>query len=943
MQEFLEKINMEKIFMPLKRNPLFPWLRQPVIWVVLACGLLLPFSSQLPAGYFFDDPVSYLPLHTALEFFSIAVAFLIFAIVWHTREKHEDGRSMFLASLFLGVAILDFFHTLSFMGMPALVTPSEPGKAIHFWLAARLMAAVGLLGSVLWTCNIFKKGIWQLLLLLVIVTVVSLVSWVQLYHPEIVPVSFVPGKGLTEYKVNMEYFISVLYLIAAGLMFYRSERASRRYWLYLGAAALVMMFSECYFTLYEKVTDVYNLLGHVYKVIAYSIVYLAVFIISVQEPYRQLQRMQKRQEHTYKQLREAQKIAHLGQWELEYSTHHLTWSEGIYELFEIDAASFGASYDAFLDLCLPEDREKINDRYSASVRDHTPYEFVHRLLMKDGRTKWVRESGVTEYDAEGQPERTKGVTIEITSIMEMEASLRSSEMYYRTVTETLPVPLAINDIHGNITFLNQNFVQTFGYNLADIPTVNQWWSLAYPDQAYRETVIHEWEEGLEHMQRGEPFPQIEVRVRCKNGEVRTVLAHPAQLSASENLVFLYDITERKQGEKEASAMREQLAQSTKMESIGHLTAGIAHDFNNMLGAMMGYSELSQHMIASGQADAVGRYQEEILKAGTRAKELIAQMLTFSRLAPGTGAETPTILLTPIVKEVVALLRSSIPSTVDLNYHIENEDLKTPIQPVQLHQIILNLGINARDAMGEYGKIDISLSRYHSDNQLCSSCKMVHTGDYARITVKDSGSGIPRHILNQIFDPFFTTKGVGKGTGMGLSVVHGLVHATGGHIQVESDAVSGTAINILLPLASSAAVLNERVDNIRAGNIKGVTIMVVDDEQSMTTMLQEFLTIKGARVISFVSPILALEAFRQNADSIDIVVTDETMPGLSGMHLAEHMLKLKPALPIILCTGYSEHATPDSAAQMGISGFFYKPLKMNELLLKIQLLLQEKKD
>jgi PAS domain S-box-containing protein len=515
-------------------------------------------------------------------------------------------------------------------------------------------------------------------------------------------------------------------------------------------------------------------------------------------------------------------------------------------------------------------------------------------------------------------------------------------LYYRTVTEALPVPLAINDIHGNITYLNENFVQAFGYTRADIPTVNQWWILAYPDQAYRELVIREWGEGLESMQLGNPFPQLEVRVRCKNGEVRTVLVHPAKLSETENLVFLYDITERKQKEKEASALREQITQSTKMESIGHLTAGIAHDFNNMLGAMMGYSELSQHMLASGKVGAVVGYQEEILKAGNRAKELIAQMLTFSRLAPGVGAETPTIQLAPIMKEVVALLRSSIPSTVDLNYHIENEDLKTHIQPVQLHQIILNLGINARDAMGEYGKIDISLSKYHGDKQLCSSCKMVHTGDYALISVKDSGSGIPEHILNQIFDPFFTTKGIGKGTGMGLSVVHGLVHAVGGHIQVESNAVSGTAINILLPLASSDASPIERVGNITAVNIKGVTIMVVDDEQSMSTMLHEFLAMQGARVISFTSPILALEAFRQNADSIDIVVTDEAMPGLSGMHLAEHMLKLKPAIPIILCTGYSEHATPDSAAQMGIAGFFYKPLKMNELLLKIQALLQEKK-
>lgn len=927
----------------LRSNPLYPWLKQPVIWLVMVCGVLLLFSNQLPASHFFDDPVSYLPLHTALEFFSIAVALLIFAIVWHTRDKHFDGSTLFLSMIFLGVAVLDFFHTLSYMGMPALITPSAPGKAISFWLAARLLAVTGMLGAVLWTFGGLRKAGWQLVLLVSVFTLVGVMAWLQLFHPEMLPDTFIPGAGLTQYKINMEYFISVLCLISAGLMFHRSEHASNKYWLYLGAAALIMMFSELYFTLYAKVTDSYNLIGHGYKVLAYGLVYQAVFIVSVREPYQLIQRLQVQQEKTSNQFREAQKIAHLGQWELEFSNMHLTWSEGIFDLFEIDATRFGASYSAFLDLCHPDDRQKLDENFNTSVREHTPYEFVHRLLMKDGRIKWVRESGVTEYDAKGQPVRTQGVVIEITGIMEMEASLRSSEMYYRTVTETLPVPLAINDIHGNITFLNENFVQTFGYTRTDIPTLNQWWSLAYPEPAYRESVIREWGEGLEQMRLGKPFPQIEVSVRCKNGEIRTVLAHPAQLSETENLVFLYDITERKQREKEAAALREQITQSTKMESIGHLTAGIAHDFNNMLGAMMGYSELSQHMLASGKVGAVGLYQEEILKAGNRAKELIAQMLTFSRLAPGAGAETPTIQLAPIVKEVVALLRSSIPSTVDLNYHMEYDDLKAHIQPVQLHQIILNLGINARDAMGEYGKINISLSRQHCNSQLCSSCKTVHTGNYAQISVKDSGSGIPAHILNQIFDPFFTTKGVGKGTGMGLSVVHGLVHAVGGHIQVKSDSVNGTIFRILLPLASAEASVAQRVFSSPAGDINGARIMVVDDEQSMSALLREFLTMQGAKVASYTSPILALEAYRLNPDSIDLVVTDETMPGLSGMHLAEHMLKIKPALPIILCTGYSEHATPDLAAQTGIAGFFYKPLKMNDLQLKIQSLLREKKE
>lgn len=930
----------------LKKNPLTPWLKQPVIWIAMACGAAVLFAGQFSTGHFFDDSASYLPLHTALEFFAITVAILIFAIVWHTRQKHEDGRSIFLASIFLGVALIDFLHTLSFFGMPIFVTPSSPGKAISFWLAARLLAAVGFIGVALWTFKFLSNRFMQFLLLALIFSLVALVGWVQLFYPEVVPAFFIPGKGLTPIKVNMEYFISTLYFIAAILMFYRSERATQKYWLFLGSAALVMMFSEFYFTLYAKVTDIYNLLGHVYKVIAYGIIYQAMFVISVREPYRQIQRLQMRQEKISNQLLEAQKIAHLGQWDLEYPSYKLNWSAGVFDLFEINAHQFGASYEAFLDLVHPEDKQKVQDNYEASVRTHTPYDYVHRLLMKDGRIKWVRESGVSEYDKEGNPTVTRGVVIDISTVMEMEATLLENEVRWKHALAGSDQGVWDWDLSHNTLFLNLTWKSQLGYADQEIGNqLTEWSERVHPeDKPQVMEMLHK------HLRGETPAYTAEYRVKKKDGSYIWVLDSGKVVQHSPNgeplrvIGTVTDITRRKQAEIDALALREQLSQATKMESIGHLTAGIAHDFNNMLGAIMGYSELSQHMAGTGKIDAVMRYQEEILKAGTRAKELIAQMLIFSRLTPeGTGgAEHPTILLTPIVKEVVSMLRSSIPTTVDLNCNIETEDLKVNIQPVQLHQIILNLGINARDAMGEYGKLDITLARHHFDNEVCSSCNTMYAGDYAIITIKDNGSGIPSGVLSKIFDPFFTTKGVGKGTGMGLSVVHGLVHATRGHIKVESSADIGTTFTVLLPLVNSEVGSHEKEEKIPKGNIKGARIMVVDDEQYMSTMLNEFLTMHGALVVPFTSPARALETYAQIAGSIDLVITDETMPGLSGMHLAESLLKMSPDLPIILCTGYSEHANPDTAEKVGIAGFFYKPLNMNELLLKIQSLLAEKK-
>jgi CheY-like chemotaxis protein len=216
--------------------------------------------------------------------------------------------------------------------------------------------------------------------------------------------------------------------------------------------------------------------------------------------------------------------------------------------------------------------------------------------------------------------------------------------------------------------------------------------------------------------------------------------------------------------------------------------------------------------------------------------------------------------------------------------------------------------------------------------------------FAKITVQDSGSGIPESIVNKIFDPFFTTKGVGKGTGMGLSVVHGLVHSLGGHITIETSTDAGSAINILLPLATSSAVDKSGLPIQAAQPLKSlnsIRIMVVDDEEMMSAMLHEFLTMHGAQITSFMSPLDALQAFKQQPDEVDMVITDETMPGLSGIHLAEQMLKLKPGLPIILCTGYSEHATAELAAEAGLAAFFYKPMIMDEVLQKIQEIWQGK--
>lgn len=525
------------------------------------------------------------------------------------------------------------------------------------------------------------------------------------------------------------------------------------------------------------------------------------------------------------------------------------------------------------------------------------------------------------------------------TLSQREQALKASESQFRTLVQNIPeiVYRCALDKHWTVIFISDHIETVSGYPTADFVgnSVRSFTSIIHPEDLDKVN-----QTTLSAVASKTPYT-IEYRIVHRNGVVHWVIEKGQASFDNQGQVMwldgvIRDISERKQAEKDAQKLRDQLAQATKMEAVGHLTAGIAHDFNNMLGAIMGYTELSKSILASETsttATNLTRYLTEVLNASQRAKELIAQMLTFSRLQGDIdNTPAPNTLLTPVVKEVVSLLRSSVPSTIELNYQVNTEDLKACIHPVQLHQIILNLCVNARDAITEYGKIDVILSRHQLDAALCSSCQHRFTGEFAKISVSDTGSGIDTQTLHHIFNPFFTTKGVGKGTGMGLSVVHGLVHAMHGHIQVESVIGKGTVISVLLPL-SLTDVVTEKVGAHQQNNsstLQGLRIMVVDDEHAMTAMMQEFLSMQGALVTVFNSPVEAMRVFELDPNAFDIVITDETMPGLSGMHMTELMLRFKPQLPIILCTGYSVHATADLAERAGLAGFFNKPIKINEL-------------
>jgi PAS domain S-box-containing protein len=400
------------------------------------------------------------------------------------------------------------------------------------------------------------------------------------------------------------------------------------------------------------------------------------------------------------------------------------------------------------------------------------------------------------------------------------------------------------------------------------------------------------------------------------------------------LCYQRDITARVQTEQQQRSLEKQLHQAQKMELIGHLTGGIAHDFNNILASMLGYTEIMQMSAEVRQHPHLETYLQEILQAGIRAKELVQQLLTFSQKR---DAVSEAIHVAPIVKEVVKLLHSTLPTSIAIKLEIANDLPQVLVSPVQLHQVLMNLGVNARDAIAQTGTIEILVTPVTLEaGQSCASCHQSFDGSYLMMAVRDTGSGISPDNLSRAFDPFFTTKAVGRGSGLGLSVVHGIVHTAKGHIQVLSTPEVGTEFRVYLPAQVIRATQPERHALQAATDAVALRahVLVVDDEAGIVSMLTALLQGIGCQVTGLTRSTDVLRWFEANPHGVDLVITDLTMPDLGGVELARALLKRHPDLPIIMCTGYSDSLSEEEAHKLGIRHLLIKPVPTKLLLERV---------
>ncbi|VAX19027.1 hypothetical protein MNBD_NITROSPINAE03-914, partial [hydrothermal vent metagenome] len=376
-------------------------------------------------------------------------------------------------------------------------------------------------------------------------------------------------------------------------------------------------------------------------------------------------------------------------------------------------------------------------------------------------------------------------------------------------------------------------------------------------------------------------------------------------------------------------LESQYRQSLKMQAIGVLAGGIAHDFNNILSAIIGYTDLTMDKLPEGsrERDNLG----EVMKAGRRAKDLVKQILTFSRQ---DDQEKKPVELYLIVKETLKLLRASVPSTIKMKEDIDPDSGSVLADATQMSQVVMNLCSNAEFAMREKGgELIVSLREVDVDNELAKNNPSLSDRKLIKFSITDEGYGIDSATIERIFDPFFTTKKAGEGTGLGLAAVHGIVTSHGGAITVKSKPGHGATFDVYFPKVDKPAV--DEIKKIFQACKGNERILFIDDERPLVRLGMEALGQFGYDVVGETSSVEALNRFRKTPEKFDLVITDQTMPNIAGDELAREMIKIRSNIPVILCTGFSKTITPEKARDIGIRDFILKPVLANELAVTVR--------
>jgi PAS domain S-box-containing protein len=641
-------------------------------------------------------------------------------------------------------------------------------------------------------------------------------------------------------------------------------------------------------------------------------------------------------------LTEAQKLAKLGHYIFDIKKGSWTSSIELNNILGIDD-SFKKDTVSWIQVIHP-DHQKIMSNYFQDniLTQQQKFDKEYKTINKrTGQEYWVHGLGELKLDKNSKPIEMFGTIQDITErkqvadelkkyqhhledlVKESTADFAKSEGKYRHLVENMHEGIAVLDENYLLTYVNDRFSNMLGYQKDEVIG-------RLVKSFFDEANLFILEGQLARRKKGESG-SYEISWTRKDGSKVPVWMSSSPLLDEDgkfkgSFAIVSDLTEKKHAELEKEELEFRLNQSQKIEAIGTLAGGIAHDFNNILSAIFGFAELAREDL--NDPVNLSYDLDEVINGANRAKELVKQILTFSRRG---DLDLKPLKVQLVIREALKLLRSSIPTTIEIKQKID-PDCKTVLaDPTQVHQIIMNLCTNAYQAMRDTGGVlGVYLKPVDVTSEDIITNLNLTAGQYIQLEVSDSGHGMTKDILAKAFEPYFTTKPKGEGTGLGLAVVHGIARSFNGDITVYSEPGMGTTFHVYLPVVESTKK-TERYKEIKAllptGNER---ILLVDDDETITDINKRILEKLGYKVATLTSSVEALDTFQKAPDSFDLIITDMTMPKMTGADLAKHIIVIRPDIPIILSTGHSELINEEKAKKIGIKDYIMKPVTMKDL-------------
>ncbi|MGO8878960.1 MAG: PAS domain S-box protein [Desulfomonilaceae bacterium] len=575
----------------------------------------------------------------------------------------------------------------------------------------------------------------------------------------------------------------------------------------------------------------------------------------------------------------------------------------------------------------PDDWEKVSEVLNGHLSGRLPFfEIEYRMRPKSGNWKWFYSRGkVVEYDKEGKPQRITGTMLDITERRQAEEELRKSEQKYRRLVENAYDIVYTTDPNGCFTFVNPACLQHIRYSLEELIGRNY---VEFIPEEYREPIGRFY--GRQFVKKI-PDTYYEFPFMTKNGETRWYGQKTQLLMEKDSIVgfqsIARDITERRQAEQEKQALQAQLFQSQKMEALGTLVGGIAHDFNNMLQVILGYSQL---LLEDKKKDDLGcKDLQTIIQAGKGGADLVNKLLAFGQQA----ATFPVNLdLNHQIRELIPLISRTLPQVVKIDIDLTHGPVMIHADSKQIDQVVMNLAINASEAMPNGGRVKIGTTTVTLNDEYCGFHSGVKPGKYVMLSLSDTGLGMDKEMLAKIFEPFFSTKqrGSTRGTGLGLSVVQGIVEKHRGHVICESEPGKGSEFRIYFPaIESGSTTQKETFSSTQSAGTE--TILVVEDVPPVAELAQRILANAGYSVITANNGREALEIYQTRRGQISLVILDLIMPEMSGKDCLMELVKIDPSVKVLIASGFSPSDELHKEIDPLVKGFMQKPFGMTQLL------------